>query len=69
LEIDHGRPWASTHLTLLDWLDRVCGHDHDLKTHRGWSLVPGRGRRAFVPPDDPRHPGNPGDAERAPPAA
>jgi hypothetical protein len=35
-----------------------CGHDHDLKTNHGWSLVEGTGRRAFVPPEDPRHPRN-----------
>jgi hypothetical protein len=32
---------------------------HALKTHEGWSLVEGRGKRAFVPPGDPRHPGPP----------
>jgi hypothetical protein len=34
----------------------LCGHDHHLKTHCGWSLVTGKGRRLMVPPDDPRHP-------------
>ena len=29
---------------------------YDLKTIDNWALVPGRGKRAFVPPDDPRHP-------------
>ncbi len=37
---------------------RSCPHDHDLKTNRGWLLVDGRGRRKFVPPQDPRHPRN-----------
>ena len=37
--------------------DRLCRHHHGLKTHQGWALVPGRGKRPFVPPDDPRHPG------------
>jgi hypothetical protein len=50
-------------------LDRLCHHDHGLKTREGWSLVEGRGRRAFVPPDDPRHPRNTAQAERSPPSA
>ena len=56
VEIDHNRPWAETKHTVLDNLDPLCGHDHDLKTNHGWSLVEGTGRRAFVGPDDPRHP-------------
>jgi hypothetical protein len=56
LENDHREDWARTRLTLLDWSDRVCEHHHDLKTHHGWALVAGRGKRAFVPPDDARHP-------------
>jgi hypothetical protein len=43
-------------------IDPLCGHDHDLKTYQGWALVAGTGRRAFVPPDDPRHPDNAGRA-------
>jgi hypothetical protein len=54
LENDHREDWAKTHLTVLD---RLCGHHHELKTHHGWALVKGTGKRAFVPPDDPRHPG------------
>jgi hypothetical protein len=30
----------------------------DLKTHHRWGLVEGTGVRAFVAPDDPRHPAN-----------
>ena len=30
--------------------------DHDKKTSLGWALVDGTGKRAFVAPDDPRHP-------------
>jgi hypothetical protein len=56
LEIDHRVDWADTHFTLLELLDRLCKHHHYLKTHEGWALVEGNGKRAFVPPDDPRHP-------------
>jgi hypothetical protein len=55
-EVDHRTPWAATHRTELDDLDRLCRHDHRLKTHHGWALVAGRGKRDTVPPDDPRHP-------------
>ena len=58
VEIDHGEPWADKQETVLGNLRPFCGHDHDLKTNHGWSLVEGTGRRAFVPPDDPRHPRN-----------
>jgi hypothetical protein len=69
LEFDHRRDWAETHLTLVDLMDRLCDHDHRLKTREGWALVAGRGRRTFVPRDDPRHPRHRADAERSPPAA
>jgi hypothetical protein len=55
-EIDHRVPWADTHQTVLDGLDRLCPHDHRLKTHHGWALVAGTGQRDMVPPDHPRHP-------------
>jgi hypothetical protein len=56
VERDHRDDWAKTKVTLVDAMDRLCSHDHDLKTRFGWALVPGRGRRPMVPPDDPRHP-------------
>ena len=56
LESDHRDDWASTQRTVLDLLDRLCPHHHDLKTRDGWALEHGQGKRAFVPPDDPRHP-------------
>jgi Domain of unknown function (DUF222) len=65
LENDHREDWAKTKFTVLELLDRLCGHHHDLKTAEGWALVEGRGKRAFVPPDDPQHPRNAHD----PPAA
>ncbi|HEV3355006.1 MAG TPA: hypothetical protein VG076_18895, partial [Acidimicrobiales bacterium] len=71
-EIDHRHDWATTHTTLFDDSDPYCRHHHDLKTYEGWGLVDGSGKRAFVPPDDPRHPNHaPKSAgrERPPPAA
>ena len=56
LENDHRIDWSKTHFTLLDLLDRLCRHHHRLKTREHWALVAGRGKRAFVAPDDPRHP-------------
>jgi hypothetical protein len=58
LENDHRDDWAKTHTTIFDLLDRLCTHHHDLKTTERWALVEGRGKRAFVPPEDPRHPCN-----------
>jgi Domain of unknown function (DUF222) len=65
LENDHREDWATTHTTIFELLDRFCPHHHDLKTTERWGLVEGRGKRAFVPPDDPRHPRN----AHGPPAA
>ncbi len=56
LENDHRLDWATSQLTVLDLLDRLCSHHHDRKTLEGWALVEGHGKRPFVPPDDPRHP-------------
>lgn len=53
---------SASHTTVLDLLDRLCSHHHDLKTIDNWVLLDGRGNRAFVPPDDPR---NPRQSERA----
>ncbi|HVE99404.1 MAG TPA: hypothetical protein VNA12_09520, partial [Mycobacteriales bacterium] len=55
-QTDHREPWARTKHTLLDELDRYCDCCHDKKTYDNWALVPGVGKRPFVPPDDPRHP-------------
>jgi hypothetical protein len=65
LQRDHRDDWARTHSTLFDLLDLLCAHHHRLKTTKGWGLVEGRGKRAFVPPDDERHPRHTSD----PPAA
>ena len=49
-ETDHTTGWAITRTTRLGDLDRLCGHHHDLKTHHGWRLAPGTGKRLFLPP-------------------
>ncbi|HUF34148.1 MAG TPA: DUF222 domain-containing protein [Acidimicrobiales bacterium] len=56
LENDHRTPWTADRVTELHNLDRLCGHHHHKKTHEGWSLVDGKGKRPMVPLDDPRHP-------------
>jgi hypothetical protein len=56
LERDHQIDWAKTHYTMFDLLDLLCPYHHRLKTTKNWVLVPGRGKRPFVPPTDPRHP-------------
>ncbi|MFN2502792.1 MAG: hypothetical protein ABR540_00890 [Acidimicrobiales bacterium] len=50
LENDHRVDWATSHVTVLDLLDRLCRHHHDLKSLDGWALVHGRGKRPFVHP-------------------
>ena len=71
LEYDHRLDFAKTHFTAFDFLDKLCKHHHRQKTDHGWALVDGRGKRAFVPPDDRRHPGRtPNDLpppDRSPP--
>jgi hypothetical protein len=56
LQVDHRIDWARSHVTVFDLLDRLCAHHHHMKTHEGWALTEGSGKRAFVAPDDPRHP-------------
>jgi hypothetical protein len=56
LERDHEIDWAKTHYTVFDHLDLLCHHHHRLKTTAGWALIPGRGKRPFVPRTDSRHP-------------
>ena len=64
VQIDHRTPWADCHETVLANQDPLCPHDHDRKSHHGWALVTGTGRRLFVPPDHPRHPCHPGGVPR-----
>jgi hypothetical protein len=70
LEYDHRADWAETHVSLVDLADRLCRYHHHMKSHERWALVAGTGKRAFVSPDDPRHPANAGTANaNAPPSA
>lgn len=62
LQYDHREDFARTKITAFDLLDRLCRHHHAQKTRHGWALVEGRGKRAFVPPEDPRHPRHPARA-------
>jgi hypothetical protein len=64
---DHRDDWSKTHRTAFDGLDGYCCHHHDKKTYEGWALVEGVGKRAFVAPDDPRHPNNRSRAKERPP--
>jgi len=50
LEVDHRVDWHKVHVTELVNLDWLCARDHRLKTHRGWQLEPGTGKRAMRPP-------------------
>ncbi|MGH9230466.1 MAG: hypothetical protein ACRD07_17375 [Acidimicrobiales bacterium] len=58
IQHDHRQPWIAVHETRLDNLDRLCDPCHKRKTHHGWALVAGKGRRPLVPPDHPHHPSN-----------
>ncbi|MDP8991861.1 MAG: HNH endonuclease [Actinomycetota bacterium] len=69
VEIDHRIPWAETRHTRLSELDALCPQHHSLKTHEGWALAEGAGKRPMVPPDDPRHPGSGRSCGRGPPRA
>ncbi|MBV9661280.1 MAG: DUF222 domain-containing protein [Acidimicrobiales bacterium] len=56
MQYDHRQDYAYTKITAFDLLDRFCRYHHQLKTNQDWALVEGTGKRAFVPPHDPRHP-------------
>ncbi len=59
LEIDHVADWADTHVTRIQDLAPLCGHHHDLKTHKGFRLGPRlpNGRRRLIPPEGVDPPG------------
>lgn len=59
VQIDHRLGFANTHRTRLDELDPLRSGCHQLKTVENWQLVAGTGRRRFVPPGHPDHPGDP----------
>ena len=58
LQVDHRIDWATIKITELRNLDWLCVDCHRRKTHEGWALVHGKGKRRMVPPDDPAHPTN-----------
>lgn len=59
IQIDHRLGYANVARTCLDELDHLCSSCHRLKTNQNWQLVAGTGRRRFVPPEHPDHPGDP----------
>ena len=68
IQMDHRIGYVECHETKLDNQDPLCTLDHERKTHHGWHLETGTGRRRFLPPG---HPDNPltGDRERTSRAA
>ena len=55
-QTDHRTDWATSHVTVLELLDRLCKFHHDQKTYGGWALVEGKGKRACVAPEGPATP-------------
>jgi hypothetical protein len=53
IEIDHRVPYGTDPVTALPNQDPLCTHCHSRKTHHGWHLELGTGRRRFLPPDAP----------------
>ncbi|MGI8807133.1 MAG: hypothetical protein ACR2KK_04720, partial [Acidimicrobiales bacterium] len=50
LENDHRVDWASSHITVLDLLDRLCSHHHDLKSGNWWPATEnGRSSHPMIP--------------------
>jgi hypothetical protein len=56
IQHDHRTPWPDVHETTLDNIDRLCQPCQRRKTHDGWALVDGKGRRASCPPTPPATP-------------
>lgn len=50
LQVDHRIDWHKIKVTELANLDWLCPHCHRLKTHDGWQLEPGTGKRPMRPP-------------------
>jgi len=63
IQVDHRTPYAAEQVTALPNQDPLCPDCHRRKTHHGWHLEPGTGRRRFLPPDQR------GANEPAPPAS
>ncbi|MEI2652652.1 MAG: hypothetical protein V9G12_10945 [Microthrixaceae bacterium] len=66
LEYEHREDYARTQHTVLVESEHMCTFHHQLKTLENWQLVAGTGRRAFVDPDDPRHPHHTPDPPESP---
>ena len=56
IEYDHQEPWAQTKHTRASTNSTPGPSTTTSKTRPHWALEPGKGTRAPVPPDDPRHP-------------
>ncbi len=56
IQVDHRNPWIAQPETKLDNQDPLCPECHRRKTHHGWRLADGTGRRPFLPPDPPPDP-------------
>lgn len=78
LEIDHVCDWAFSRRTVLDDLDWLCPHHHELKSRKGHRLTGPPGRRRWetdlghvlsAPPDTipPHPPDRPAPADHPPP--
>jgi hypothetical protein len=52
LQVDHTEEWARTHHTTVAELDHLCPAHHHMKTHDGYRLEPGRGKRLFLSPQE-----------------
>ena len=50
LEADHVVEWHLTRHTTLAELEHLCRQHHRMKTHDGYRLAPGIGRRPLLPP-------------------
>jgi hypothetical protein len=59
IQIDHRHPYAADPVTELHNQDPLCPDCHRRKTHHGWHLEPGVGRRRLLPTSDPPPPGAP----------
>jgi hypothetical protein len=64
LEIDHVADWASTKVTTIDRLARLCHHHHNQKTRDGWQLNGQPGRWQWIAP----HPTSPDPTASDPPS-
>jgi 5-methylcytosine-specific restriction endonuclease McrA len=62
IQIDHRHPYVADPVTELRNQDPLCPECHRKKTHHGWHLEPGTGRRRLVSAGDPTRPTAPDSA-------